>query len=47
MEQSDPREKQVKKPYVAPVLKRYGDIDELTHGALPTTTATDLNSKVG
>jgi len=46
MEQSDPREKQVKKPYVSPVLTRYGHIEELTHGAAPTTTATDPVSKL-
>jgi hypothetical protein len=47
MEQPEPREKQVKKPYVSPVLTRYGDIDELTHGSLPTTTDTEAGSKVG
>ncbi len=46
MEQPEPREKQVKKPYVSPVLTRYGHIEEITHGALPTTTNTDVVSKV-
>jgi hypothetical protein len=46
MEKPEPREKQVKKPYVSPVLTRYGDIEELTHGALPTVDATDPNSKI-
>ena len=46
MEQPEPREKQVKKPYVAPVLKRYGDIEALTQGVTGSALS-DVNSKVG
>jgi hypothetical protein len=46
MERPEPREKQVKKPYVAPVLKRYGDIETLTQGVTGSAVSDD-HTKVG
>jgi hypothetical protein len=48
MKQPEPQSTKLeaKKPYVSPILTRYGDIEEITHGALPTTDATDVVSKV-